>query len=110
LSRRVRCLIARAVAALYVGCIAGALPEKDYLALIEAAGFEGVQNAKTQPIRLPDMGRKITGSPALHKILCLPLALARRVHKQRQRQRGRRSTACTRPRWSAAAKFNDRAR
>ena len=45
---------AREVAALYVGCIAGALPEKEYLALIEAAGFESVRNAKAQPIRLPD--------------------------------------------------------
>jgi len=90
---------AREVATIYVGCVAGALPEKDYLAFIEAAGFVGVRNAKAQPIRLPDMGRKITGNPALHKILCLPLALARRVRKQRQRQRGRRSTACTRPRW-----------
>ena len=45
---------AREAAALYVGCIAGALPEKEYLALIEAAGFEEVRNAKTQQIRLPD--------------------------------------------------------
>lgn len=44
----------RKVAALYVGGVAGALPEKDYLALIEAAGFEGVRTAKTQPIRLPN--------------------------------------------------------
>jgi len=45
---------AREVAALYVGCIAGALSEKEYLALIEAAGFEDVRNAKVQPTRLPD--------------------------------------------------------
>ncbi len=44
---------AREVAALYVGCIAGA-PEKEYLALIEAAGFADVRNAKAQPIGLPD--------------------------------------------------------
>ncbi len=44
----------REVAALYVGCVAGALPEKDYLALIHAAGFESVRVAKTQTIRLPD--------------------------------------------------------
>ncbi len=44
----------RKVAALYVGCVAGALPEKDYLALIEAADFEGVRTAKAQPIRLPN--------------------------------------------------------
>jgi len=45
---------AREVAALYVGCIAGAIPEKDYLALIEAAGFKSIRTAKAQSIRLPD--------------------------------------------------------
>ena len=44
----------RQTAELYVGCVAGALPEKEYLALIDAAGFEGVRNAKEQPIGLPD--------------------------------------------------------
>jgi ubiquinone/menaquinone biosynthesis C-methylase UbiE len=44
----------REAAALYVGCIAGALPETEYLALIKAAGFEGVRNAKVQAIVLPD--------------------------------------------------------
>jgi len=44
----------REAAELYVGCVAGALPEKEYLALIKAAGFEGVRNAKEQLISLPD--------------------------------------------------------
>ena len=44
----------REAAELYVGCVAGALPEKEYLALINAAGFEGVRNAKEQRIALPD--------------------------------------------------------
>ena len=44
----------RQAAALYVGCIAGALPQTEYLALIKAAGFESVRNAKVQPIVLPD--------------------------------------------------------
>ena len=44
----------REAAELYVGCVAGALPEKEYLALINTAGFEGVWNAKEQPISLPD--------------------------------------------------------
>jgi SAM-dependent methyltransferase len=44
----------REAAALYVGCIAGALPQTEYLALIRAAGFEGLRNAKVQPIVLPD--------------------------------------------------------
>ena len=42
--------VVREAAALYVGCIAGALPESEYLALIKAAGFESVRNAKVQPI------------------------------------------------------------
>ena len=47
--------VVREAAALYVGCIAGALPESEYLALIKAAGFESVRNAKVQPIVvLPD--------------------------------------------------------
>ena len=44
----------REAAGLYVGCVAGALPEPEYLALIEAAGFQGVRNAKEQVIVLPD--------------------------------------------------------
>jgi arsenite methyltransferase len=44
----------REAAGLYVGCVAGALPEPEYLALIDAAGFQGVRNAKEQMILLPD--------------------------------------------------------
>jgi SAM-dependent methyltransferase len=44
----------REAAELYVGCVAGALPESEYLALIKAAGFESVRSAKVQPIVLPD--------------------------------------------------------
>jgi SAM-dependent methyltransferase len=44
----------RHAAGLYVGCIAGALPEAEYLALIAAAGFVGTRIAKAQPIALPD--------------------------------------------------------
>jgi len=44
----------RNAAALYVGCIAGALPEAEYLALIEAAGFAGTRIVATRPIDLPD--------------------------------------------------------
>jgi arsenite methyltransferase len=44
----------REAAGLYVGCVAGALPEPEYLALIDAAGFQGVRNAKEQAIALPD--------------------------------------------------------
>ena len=44
----------REAAGLYVGCIAGALPESRYLALIEAAGFTGVRIAEAKPIDLPD--------------------------------------------------------
>src|SRR5512132_4539067 len=44
----------RHAAALYVGCIAGALPRGHYLRLIEEAGFEDVEVAETKPIELPD--------------------------------------------------------
>jgi SAM-dependent methyltransferase len=41
-------------AALYVGCIAGALRKADYLDVIEAAGFAGVEVAAERVITLPD--------------------------------------------------------
>jgi arsenite methyltransferase len=44
----------REAAGLYVGCIAGALPEAEYLALIGTAGFVGARMAKAHPIALPD--------------------------------------------------------
>ncbi len=43
----------RQVAALYVGCVAGALPQTEYLALIAAAGFTGAHIAQSTPIDLP---------------------------------------------------------
>jgi arsenite methyltransferase len=44
----------RNAAALYVGCIAGALPRELYLHLIEEVGFEDVEVAQTKPIELPE--------------------------------------------------------
>lgn len=44
----------RNAAALYVGCIAGALPLGDYLRLVEEAGFVAIDVAETKPIDLPD--------------------------------------------------------
>jgi hypothetical protein len=44
----------RVAAGLYVGCVAGALPEAVYLRLIAAAGFAATRIAKAQPIALPD--------------------------------------------------------
>jgi SAM-dependent methyltransferase len=44
----------RKAAALYVGCIAGAMPETDYLAAIRAAGFGDVRIVERKPIPLPD--------------------------------------------------------
>jgi SAM-dependent methyltransferase len=44
----------RKAAALYVGCVAGAAPEADYLATIRAAGFTDVRIAERKPIPLPD--------------------------------------------------------
>lgn len=44
----------RNAAALYVGCVAGALPRNEYLRLIADAGFEGCEVTETKPIELPD--------------------------------------------------------
>ncbi|MGH6898741.1 MAG: arsenite methyltransferase [Geminicoccaceae bacterium] len=44
----------RRAAGLYVGCVAGAMPEADYLAVIRAAGFDDVRTAERKPIALPD--------------------------------------------------------
>ncbi|MEZ5789147.1 MAG: arsenite methyltransferase [Xanthobacteraceae bacterium] len=44
----------RDAAALYVGCVAGAEPEADYLATIRAAGFHEIRIAKSRRIDLPD--------------------------------------------------------
>lgn len=44
----------REAAGLYVGCIAGALPQDAYLALVAAAGLEGVRIVEARPIPLPD--------------------------------------------------------
>ena len=44
----------RHAAALYVGCIAGALVRRHYLRLIEESDFEDVEVAETKPIALPD--------------------------------------------------------
>ena len=44
----------RKAAALYVGCVAGAMPETDYLATIRKAGFEDVRIAERKPIPLPE--------------------------------------------------------
>jgi arsenite methyltransferase len=44
----------RRAAALYVGCVAGALPETDYLAVVRAAGFGDVRIVERKPIPLPD--------------------------------------------------------
>jgi cyclopropane-fatty-acyl-phospholipid synthase len=44
----------RKAAALYVGCVAGAEPEADYLAIIRAAGFDDIRIVKSRRIDLPD--------------------------------------------------------
>jgi SAM-dependent methyltransferase len=41
-------------AALYVGCLAGALPRETYLRSIENAGFEEVEVSETKAVELPD--------------------------------------------------------
>jgi len=44
----------RDAAALHVGCVAGAIAEAGYLALLRQAGFADVQVAEARPIPLPD--------------------------------------------------------
>lgn len=44
----------REVAALYVGCVAGAMPEADYVAQLETTGFEDVRIAEAKPIELSE--------------------------------------------------------
>jgi SAM-dependent methyltransferase len=44
----------REVAALYVGCVAGAMAEQSYLALLETTGFQDVRIAAARPIPLSD--------------------------------------------------------
>ncbi|OZC03562.1 arsenite efflux transporter metallochaperone ArsD [Rubricoccus marinus] len=43
----------RASAELYAGCVAGALDQDDYLALLADAGFDGVEVVTERPIALP---------------------------------------------------------
>ena len=44
----------RASAELYAGCVAGALPQEEYLQAIEQAGFQRVQIQKEHRITLSD--------------------------------------------------------
>lgn len=44
----------RRAAALYVGCVAGAMSETDYLEVIRDTGFGGVAMVERRPISLPD--------------------------------------------------------
>ncbi|HMU45113.1 MAG TPA: arsenite methyltransferase [Chitinophagaceae bacterium] len=42
------------VAELYAGCVSGAIREKEYLSIIEEAGFKNITLQKDKPIVLPD--------------------------------------------------------
>jgi SAM-dependent methyltransferase len=44
----------RKAAALYVGCVAGALPEAQYLDIVASAGFRDIRVAKSRRIDLPE--------------------------------------------------------
>ena len=56
--------------ALYVGCVAGDLPHRDYLQLIKEAGFEDVGVVETKPIELP---RDVLAARMDAKRLCSPM-------------------------------------
>jgi arsenite methyltransferase len=51
-------------AALYVGCVAGAIPEADYLSVIREAGFAEVRIAERKPVPLSDEVLREHLSPA----------------------------------------------
>jgi SAM-dependent methyltransferase len=42
------------VAELYAGCVTGAIQKKEYLSIIEEAGFKNIQLQKDRPIIIPD--------------------------------------------------------
>ncbi len=44
----------REAVGLYVGCVAGAIPQGDYVSLLRAAGLEDVRIVESRPIPLPD--------------------------------------------------------
>lgn len=54
----------RNAAALWVGCVAGAMPREDYLNLVADAGFTAVQVVETKTIDLPDAALAAHLSPA----------------------------------------------
>lgn len=54
----------RDAAALWVGCVAGAMPCQDYLSLLADAGFVAVQIVETKTIDLPDAALAAHLSPA----------------------------------------------
>ena len=57
----------RKASALYVGCIAGAMPETDYLTIIREAGFATVRTAERKGIPLPhEMLRQYLSDAELH--------------------------------------------
>ncbi|TDW99085.1 arsenite methyltransferase [Dinghuibacter silviterrae] len=45
----------RESAEMYAGCVAGAIQKTEYLGLIEAAGFTGINLQKEKPIIIPDV-------------------------------------------------------
>lgn len=59
----------RRSASLYVGCVAGALEEAEYLALLEAAGFNEVTVVKEKPVQVPDEILQSLLTPEEHRTL-----------------------------------------
>lgn len=50
-------------AELYAGCVAGAIPQEEYLGKIQAAGFEGVEVLREREIDVPDEALLEAASP-----------------------------------------------
>ena len=76
---------AKSAAELYAGCVAGALLRKDYLALIEQAGFENVQVLIEKPLPLPEESLRpyMSGAEFAALDTTKPLALSITVYGER---------------------------
>lgn len=58
----------RDAAALYAGCVSGALQQDDYLEIVRTAGFQNLELAKERQIELPDdlLARHVSASEIRH--------------------------------------------
>ena len=89
----------RDAAGLYVGCVAGAMPETDYLGSLEAAGFQDVAIVEAKPIELPDEALSPHMPVPRSRLPRLGRDAQERHRTRRQARRvdGRRRSPCVAP-------------